>query len=302
MKPNDEVENLVGPRVEVTDDVLEACRANDQFGALVYELYKETGRLVCASSGAYFGHGGDSIAFDRNQAICAGLLVRIFKYMLSVAKLSADIEHGETVQALNRCIVESAVNLRYFLLKDEDATYDKFVKNSLVAERELYDIIQENVQARGGERLVIEQRMLNSIIETCDKAGVKPEEVNPKAGSWGGSFRDRLEALGYGWQAYTILERIPAHAIHGDWVDLVLNHLLLTQDGFEPDYDHLRTDGGLLSPIAIFVVEAARDYLHKFFENAEADSLHYRLVSVQERLQIVESAGNDWQIVDDPDL
>ena len=150
--------------------------------------------------------------------------------------------------------------------------------------------------------MVIEQRMLNSIIETCDKAGVKPEEVNPKAGSWGGSFRDRLEALGYGWQAYTILERIPAHAIHGDWVDLVLNHLLLTQDGFEPDYDHLRTDGGLLSPIAIFVVEAARDYLHKFFENAEADSLHYRLVSVQERLQIVESARNDWQIVDDPDL
>ena len=117
MKPNDEVENLVGPRVEVTDDVLEACRANDQFGALVYELYKETGRLVCASSGAYFGHGGDSIAFNRNQAICAGLLVRIFKYMLSVAKLSADIEHGETVQALNRCIVESAVNLRYLLLK-----------------------------------------------------------------------------------------------------------------------------------------------------------------------------------------
>ena len=143
--------------------MLEACRANNQFGALVYELYKETARLVCVSSGAYFGHGGIEMKLDRNQAICAGLLVRISKYILSVIKLSSDIEHGETVQALNRCILESAVNLRYLLLKDDDAIYDKFVKNSLVAERELYDMIQENVRGRGGDRLAIEQSMLNSI-------------------------------------------------------------------------------------------------------------------------------------------
>ena len=79
--------DLAGPSVEVTEDVLEACRASNQFGALAYELYKETARLVCVSSGAYFGHGGIEMKLDRNQAICAGLLVRISKYMLSVIKL-----------------------------------------------------------------------------------------------------------------------------------------------------------------------------------------------------------------------
>ena len=293
------MESLLGPRVEVTDDVLEACQANDQFGALVYELYKETVRLVCASSGAYFGNGDDTIKLDRNQAICAGLMVRIFKYMLSVVKLCSDVEHGESVQALNRCIIESAVNLRYLLHKDDAAVYDRFVKSSLAAERELYDFIQENIKARGGEEFLVEQSMLRSIMEVCKQSGVKPEEVDMKAGSWGGSFKDRLIALGYDWPAYTALERIPSHAIHGDWVDLFKNHLLYSSYGYEPNYDHLTTDGELLSPVSIFVVDAALEYLDKYFEGDAIAPLFQRLSSVRERLRMVESARHDWQTVDD---
>ena len=298
MELYDEVGSLVGPPVEVTEEMLEACRANDQFGALVYELYKEAVGLVCVSSAVHFGDTADAIKLNRNQAICAGLLVRIVKYMASVVKLSANVEHGETVQALNRCIIESAVNLRYLLLKNEDEVYDRFVKNGLVAERELYDIIQGNIKARGGEQLAIEQGMLNSIKDTCEQSGLTVEEINPRAGSWGGSFRDKLTALGYDWPAYTVLERLPSHAIHGDWVDLVKNHLLPKGDGFEPNYDRLNTDGELLSPIGIFVVAAARDYLDKYFDLPDAEPLHQRLDSVQERLMRVESARQDWQTVD----
>ena len=298
MELYDEVGTLVGPPVDVTDEVLEACRVNDQFGPLVCELYKEAGSLVCVSSAVYFGDTADAIKLSRNQAICAGLLVRIAKYMVSAVKLSADIEHGETVQALNRCIIESAVNLRYLLLKDDDELFDRFVKDSLVAERELYDIIQGNIKVSGGVQLIIEQGMLNSIMETCEQSGLTVEEINLKPGNWGGSFRDKLAALGYDWQAYTVLERIPSHAIHGDWVDLVKNHLVPKDDGFEPNYDRLNTDGGLLSPIGIFVVEAARDYLGKYFDLPDAKPLHQRLDSVQEKLQRVEASRQDWETVD----
>ncbi|MCE2403977.1 MAG: hypothetical protein J4F43_02345 [Dehalococcoidia bacterium] len=291
---NYELGNLVGSPVEVTDRVIEVCRTNDQFGALIYELYKEAGGLICVTSGAYFGQTAEAIEFDRNQAICAALLVRISKLMTSVVKLSADIEHGETVQALNRCIIESAVNLRYLLFKNDDAAYDKFVKSSLVAERELYDMIQGKIEARGGEQLAIEQGMLESIKDTCEQSGVVVGEVNSKARDV--NFRDKLTALKYDWPAYTVLERIPSHAIHGDWVDLVKNHLLSKGDGFEPNYDRLNTDGELLSPIGIFVVEAAQDYLNKYFDLADVKPLHERLASVQERLKRVESARQDWQI------
>ncbi len=234
---------------------------------------------------------------DRNQAICVGLLVRISKYMLSVVKLSADIEHGEAVEALNRCIIESAVNLQYLLLKDEGAIYDRFVKNSLVAEREFYDMIQENVQSRGGDQLIIEQSMLKSIMNICQQSGILLEDIDPKPGSWGGSFRDKLTTLGFDWTGYTILERIPSHAIHGDWVDLVLNHLLWKEDGFEPNFDHLTTDGKLLTPVGLLAIEAARKYLDKYFARHIVKPLHNRLESVQARLMKVETSREDWRIV-----
>ena len=293
----DNIENLAGPPVQVTEGVLETCRSNGEFGPLIFELYKETARLVCVSTGAYFGPAGVEMKLDRNQAISAGLLVRISKYMLSVAKLCADIEHGETVEALNRCILESSVNLQYLLLKDDDKLYDRFVKSSLVAERELHDMIQENIQARGGEELVIERSMLSSLKSTFETSGVTAKEVDPKTGSWGGSFRDRLKALGFDWQAYTALERIPSHAIHGDWVDLVLNHLLRKEDGFEPNFDHLKTDGELLTPVGFFVIQAARQYLDKYFGRHTAEPLYERLESVEARLMKVETSREDWQVV-----
>ncbi len=298
MELHDEMEALLGPSINVTEEMLEACRTNDQFGPLVFELYKEAASLVCVSSDFHLGDSEESIKLSRDQAICAGLLVRIAKYMVSIAKLSVDNEHGETIQALNRCIIESAVNLRYLVFKNDEEVYDRFVKHSLVAERELYDFIQANIMASGGEQLTIEQNMLSSIIDTCELSGVAVEEINPKSGSWGGSFRDKLTVLGYDWPAYTILERIPSHAVHGDWVDLVKNHLQRKDDGFEPNYERLNTDGGLLSPLGIFVVEAARDYLGTYFDSPDAEPLQRRLVSVQERLMTVESAREDWQAVD----
>ena len=292
----DEIEKLVGPPVEVTEEAIEGCRANDQFGALVFELYREAGRLVCASSCAFFGYGSDEIKLARNRAICAGLLVRISKLMLSVVKSSSGIEHGETVQVLNRCIIESMVNVRYLLLKDDDEVFDRFVKNDLRAERELYDFIQENIESREGEQLAVEQSMLASILAKFESSGVAIDEINPKAGNWGGNFENRVKALGFDASTYTIFQRIPSHAVHGTWMDLLNNHLIRKEDGFEPNLDHVQTDGELLSPVAIFVVEAAQDYLNKYFDVADAKPLHERLVSVQERLMRVESARKDWEM------
>ncbi len=218
--------------------------------------------------------------------------------MLSVIKLSADAEHGETVQALNRCIIESAVNLRYLLLKHDENLYERFVKNSLAAERELYEFIQENINDKAGETFYIEQSMLRSILDVCEQSGVAPEEIDTRAGNWGGSVRDRLLAIGYDWPAYTALERIPSHAIHGDWVDLLKNHLLRTSDGYELNYDHLETDGELLSPVSIFVLDAALEYLDSYFDKAATEPLYQRLIGVQEKLRLVESARLDWETVE----
>ena len=290
-----DIEHHIGPLIEVTDETIRTCQENGQFGSLLFDLYKEAGRLLTVTSTAYVGYPEDTLKLPRNQAICAGLLVRISKLMTSVVKLSSGIEHGETVQALNRCIIDSMISVRYLMLKDSDALYDKFVKNGLRPERELYDLIHENITNRGGERLVIEESMLQSILDKCESSGLTIDEINVKAGSWGGSLQDRVNALGFDEKAYAILQGIPSHAIHGTWMDLLNNHLLRVEGGFEPNLDHTQTDGELLMPVAFLVAEAAREYLDKYFGRQIAESLYERLDSVQTRLMKVATATEDWQ-------
>src|SRR3989304_1834501 len=131
-------------------------------------------------------------------------------------------------------ILESSTNLRFRLLKDEERFYDQFVEMSLGPERELYDVIQNNIKARSGVHLPIEDRMLRSIDRVCRLSGVTIEDVPVRAGDWGGGFRERLRALGEEG-AYVLLMRIPSHAVHGTWVDLLLHHVEEKGDGFVPN-------------------------------------------------------------------
>ena len=40
-------------------------------------------------------------------------------------------EHGDVILTLNRCIVESAINLRFFSEKANEDDYEEFVKSTL---------------------------------------------------------------------------------------------------------------------------------------------------------------------------
>ena len=181
LRPSDGLEQFLGSPVEVNEEILKTSRDAGSFGALMFELYKETRKLVSLLCSAHYENSANRIALPRNQAICTGLLVRISKLMASVIKLSSEIEHGETVRILNRCLVESSIDLQFLVQKDDERTYDKFVRSGLSNERDLFDLIQSNIKDRDGEERVIEQDMLQSIQDTCQKSGVSIEEINPKS-------------------------------------------------------------------------------------------------------------------------
>ena len=139
----------------------------EKVSAVVFELYQEAASVVNAA-----GHLLDEAAkakggWPRNQAICSGLMIRISKFMLVVTQLSATKNRGEVVIALNRPILESAINLEFLVRANDDKVFDQFVKSSLGPERELNDLIQANIASRNGEVLPIEKRMLQSIAKTC---------------------------------------------------------------------------------------------------------------------------------------
>jgi hypothetical protein len=268
----DAMAKMILPRVEIAGVGSE--KSAEKINAIAFELYKESLSIV-----NFVAHLIDELAslrggWPRNQAICAGLMVRISKFMRVVMQLSATRDRAEVVCALNRSIMESAINLEFLVRTNDEKYFDQFVKLCLGPERELYDLINTNVSRRNGEVWPIEQGMLESINDVCQASGVKIDDVHRKQVDWGGNLRQRLEILNKEDQ-YVGMQRIPSHAVHGTWVDLYQNHLQYDSKTqlFSPDNRFTSVDERIMGPIANLVLEAIAPYVERFFPNIPESTL-----------------------------
>lgn len=278
---------MLMPRVDITG--IDKEEDPGKLNELAFELYKEASSIVNLGAHLLDETAAAKGGWPRNQAICAGLMIRISKFMLVVIQLSSKGNRAEVVYSLNRSILESCINLEFLVTTNDDKFFDQFVKFSLGPEKDLYDLIQANIAARGGEVWPIEKRMLASINDVCTVSGVKIEEVNRKYGDWGGNVRERLKVLNKEEQ-YVAMQRLPSHAVHGTWVDLYKNHLEYDSktDVFSPDPNFSRVDERALGPIAVFVLDATKPYLQHYFSRIpetlllleRADDLQDRLLKI----------------------
>lgn len=284
------LEEMLSPRVDITR--IERETDDEKLNILVFELYKEALSVVNLAAHILDEAAAAKGGWPRNQAICAGLMIRIAKFMLVVVQLSAKGNRCEVVAALNRSIMESAINLEFLIRANDDRYFDQFVKFSLGPERELYDVIQANVAGRKGEVWPIEQRMLDSINDVCSISGVKIEDVARKYGDWGGGLRERLKAINKE-EKYLGMQRMPSHAVHGTWVDLCKNHLEYDAkaDVFSPDPRFSQVDARLLGPLAWLVLDAVKPYVGRFFSGIpESKMLLERIDDLRNRIREADAA------------
>lgn len=113
------IEEMLLPRVEI--DGIASEKNIEKVNEIAFELYKEAASVVNFVAHLAPEEGG----WPRNQAICGGLMIRIFKLMLVVTQLSAKRDRGEVVYLLNRSIMESAVNLEFLVRKNDDKIFDR---------------------------------------------------------------------------------------------------------------------------------------------------------------------------------
>ena len=108
------IDEIVKP-VSVTETALTDLNG-DKLDELSFELFKETAGLLVLCSHLYEGEP----TLERNQAICAGLLVRTAKFMTAIMCLSVDrLWHRDVSMALSRSVLESVVNLQFLVLADD---------------------------------------------------------------------------------------------------------------------------------------------------------------------------------------
>lgn len=253
------------------------------FSKIAFCLYKETLMISILSSELYESYNPDENIQSREQAISAGLVTRISKFMTSVLALLCDKKnHGEVIMALNRCITESSINLRFFCEKATEKDFDDFIKSSLKPERDTYAYIKENITKRGSD-LPIEKRMLNSINQLFESSGIKNfEELKsiPKRKN----YKEILEAMDMG-SVYPMFQGISSHSIHGTWVDILKHHLIEIDSGFKPNHNSISTDARLLCPINSIVLSSVKSYINKYFlkENEAIEIIFSRIDDLIER-------------------
>jgi hypothetical protein len=220
--------------------------------------------------------------------------MRIAKFMTAVMQLSdGDRDKREVIAALNRSIVESVVNLRFLITKDDPRFFSQFVEFSLGPERELYDAVQKNIEARGST-LPIEKRMLESVARICRLSGTTIDQVRVKYGDWGGGLRQRLKAIDFE-ESYVGLQRIPSHSVHGSWVDLLFHYLDEAGDGFTPRSLNSEADPRLWLPTALLVLDCVVSYVSKQFPDfQELPALLNRLSVLREGIVSVDRLHESW--------
>jgi hypothetical protein len=198
-------------------------------------------------------------------------------------------EHGEVIMALNRCITESAANLRFFCEKATDEDFEEFIKSSLKPEKEQYAFIQENIKRRGSI-LPIETRMLKSITDVFQTSGVTEREINNLTIPRRKDYKVILTTLGME-SIYPMLQGIQSHSIHGSWVDLVKHHLEEVTSGFRPKPEPVIPDPRLLCPINIFVLKATESYVRKYFSEGDegVSVLLSRITDLIDRIKKVDA-------------
>ncbi len=285
------IEKELPSPVAIDDDILvEARKTAGHFG-LAFDLFKETASIAGLCSGAFVATTPDTIVLGRDRAIVAALLLRMTKFMAAVLHLAQERSFGEVTLALNRCILESAVDLMYLCHTDDPGRFDRFVKDGLIAERALYDRVNENIARRGTE-LPIETRLLRGAQRAFRLSGLDVLHVEPNGRSL--DLRSKMRAIGRE-DDYLLLQKMPSAAVHGTWLDLLHHHLRDLRGGFSPRFDHTPADARGFGSVAVFVIDALAAFAERHLSAApECVVLLRRLDSVRSRVLAVEESHERW--------
>jgi hypothetical protein len=267
--------------VPVESDAIAAFTSENQFNALTIELLKEVGSFVCVAACIL---PADTKVWSRDQAIYGGHLVRLFKLISALLDQICQ-NRRETTFIFSRLAFETIVNLAYFIDNGSSELSEQYIRYSLRQEKRLHNRIMANIEARGGIRLPIEDRMLSSISAAAIKSGLSIADLSPdEPKSWGErSLYQRAKAVGFEGM-YLAAFGGGSQNVHGNWMDMLEYHLDEDGDGFVPSLEWRRPR----PQVGLAIAQMAADVVTRFFRLVQAfeevQGLDDRLEDLAERI------------------
>jgi hypothetical protein len=243
---------------------IEKFDSEDKFMDAYVELLKQSIELIYRVVGLkYCDVDGVPKKIDKDEAVIGGNLTRLIKLNTSFLQ---NICEGklEICYIINRCIAETAINTKFLLIEGEERVKRNYIKNSLITEKELWEIILSNVKDRDGDVLPMEERMQKSIQNSFDKSDFDIDEVK-RSSKWK-SIKERANLVA-GEMFYSVFYGISSHSIHGNWQDILLNNLKKLEDGFELNLQWNRPRPQIIDGAIILNLDIVKIFCERELQN-----------------------------------
>ena len=278
-------------RVEIDENHVRQFESEEDFTGLAVDILVEVGSFVCVAGSLL---PADRQAWNRDKAVIGGHLVRLYKLINALLDQTCQ-RRRETSFIFGRLAFECIINLRYLIVHASDELFRSYRTYSLKHEYKLLGRIEKNIEARGGNELPIERRMINSIIRSFEVSGISLDTFAlGELKNWGGkNIFEKAQAVGLE-TAYLGAFGGGSHSVHGNWQDLLEYHLEETDEGgFKPDFEWHRPRPQLLNAVALHSTQAVIDYL-QWLASDGAEDIVTVLQGLQNRILLLDRLHEEF--------
>lgn len=265
-------------RVEGTE-LASFTRESQHFG-VAFNLFREAASYICVLANVTIG---PTQAWNVEQAVLGGHLVRMFKLMRFAMEESIE-RREEMLSVLVRLLAECVINLRFLVRNYSPELIRSYVVYSLQHEKELSALIRSNIDARAGEALPIEERMLRSIARTFENSLLKEEELpTKKIRNWGEkNLFEKAKDIELG-EVYSAIFGGPSRNVHGGWQDLLQYHLECESPGvFQPKLEFKNPRPQAIYSLTHLIAGTLMGYV-EFLDHPNLDLVFDALTDLDER-------------------
>ena len=275
------------------------CRETGDYSPVLLEWYKFVAALCCTFSFLERESPALNKMERREYSILVGLLSRCYRLMLANVALSHEGKFGETTSIIDRCIFETCIILSWLCQSTIVDRLERYIAHGLRTELELKKSLLNNISARDGKKLIIENRMLKSIGQYIKDAGMDDEKIEKTKKL--PDLASMIESIGQDRLAYVVGQRIGSHHVHGTWVSLKMQYLEDDEDGESvPRGSPLDTHVNQYVYIPLVVLNALSSFISYVFEDKQERLVINNLIkSTSDKIQKInqEVVLNDFEEV-----
>jgi hypothetical protein len=257
-----------------SDEDIRKCKEDGDFSPILFEWYKFVGSLNVFVAHIQRDSPATKPVPPQHYHVLIGLLNRCARLMLSNVALSHEGKFGETTAIVDRCIFESAVKVIWLCTNPSQEKFSRYLADGLKTELEFKASIQANIDARGGQALPIETRMLGSIANHIRASGMTEAEIAQSKKL--PDLASLLTTIGMDRLVYITAQKMGSHHIHGTWPSLLIHYLEEDPKGsflFAPRRGHSSTHINQFMFVPLMVLAAMSAYADYIFQEAEEASI-----------------------------